>query len=135
MVPVTFPFLSAQLAKERSVHARADGTCLEGHTHLLIGRVAERQVGFFKRHAVPTCVCRDVHTEGVGLLEKVAPVMEVFRVMRVEVEVVAGQGEEDLRNGAEGRLEQVFSSTVVAVQSDHSCLTWSSWKDRSVRKS
>ena len=75
---------------------------------------------------------RDVHTDGVWLLEKVAPVMEVIRVMRVEVKVVAGQGEGDLRNGLEGRLEQVFSSPVVAVQGDHSCLTWSSQKDRSV---
>ena len=104
--------------------ARADGTCLKGHAHLLVGRVAERQVGLFERHPVLAGVGRDEHADGVGLWKPATAPAEEWRTGQIiQLVAVAGEGVVHLGNAVERVLEEVFRSVIVSVYDHHSSLT------------
>ena len=104
--------------------ARTQGTCLKRHAHLLVGRVAERQVGLFERHPVLAGVGRDEDADGVGLWKPgTAPAQEWRTGKSIQLVAVAGEGVVHLGNAVERVLEEVFHSVIVSVYDHHSSLT------------
>ena len=104
--------------------ARTQGTCLKRHTHLLVGRVAERQVGLFERHPVLAGVGRDEDADGVRLWKPAtAPAQEWRTGQSIQLVAVAGEGVVHLGNAVERVLEEVFRSVIISVYDHHSSLT------------